>query len=123
MSESNMDWNAVSEWMRRIEEENAAQEKYARKQYTMSKIRTFFCGCSLLILIVCVLALVPVFNRINTVMENFEQVSSLLGESQEGITGAINKLSALNIEELNEAIEDLHTAVEPLANLFSSFSR
>ncbi len=145
MSEANMDRAAVSEWMRRIEAENAAQEKYAKKQYTVSKIRAAFSAGSFLVIVVCALIIVPKLlytfrevdlsmENMHTVMENLEAISSELAEadlagmlenvnglvedSQKGIAEAMEKIAALNIEELNGAIKDLHTVIEPLARLF-----
>lgn len=133
------------EWMRRVEESNELQAVYAKKQYTLAKIRTICTTFMLLIVIVCVLILAPrlhhtfeeidfVMNEMETVMLNLEEastalaktdlagmldgVNTLVQDSQTGVEEAVEKISALDIESLNEAIRDLKAVVAPLAKLF-----
>ena len=47
-----------------------------------------------------------------------EHVDSLAQTSEEGMAEALEKISALDIESLNEAIRDLQAVVEPMARLF-----
>ena len=46
------------------------------------------------------------------------ELDVLMETSGEGISTAIEKVSAIDIEALNEAIRDLQAIVEPLAKLF-----
>lgn len=122
------------ELMKKIEAENAGQERYARKQYQMSRISAAASVLVLVIVIACVGILMPrllrTFEQVDTVMTDMEAVTSELAESLpemmtelnglvdssgEGITEAIEKVSAIDIDSLNEAIRDLRTVVEPLA--------
>ncbi len=48
----------------------------------------------------------------------FDSVNGLVIESQEKINEAMDKVNAMDIETLNQAIHELHTVVEPLAKLF-----
>ncbi len=48
----------------------------------------------------------------------FDSVNGLVIESQEKINEAMDKVNAMDIETLNQAIYELHTVVEPLAKLF-----
>ena len=128
----------LTEWMRKSESENAGQERYAKKQYTMSKISAGACVCVLLIVIFCAAVLLPqvlhTLEQMNAVMTELETVSSDLAQadlsgmlehvdslaqtSEEGMAEALEKISALDIESLNEAIRDLQAVVEPMARLF-----
>jgi len=128
----------VAEWMRRVEEFNAQQVKYAKKQYLMAGISAACSICMLLAVIICGLVLMPklldTFEQIDMVMTNLEdvsaelaeadlagmleEVSTLVGDSQAGVSDAINKISTLDIDTMNEAIQDLKAVVEPLAKLF-----
>ncbi len=47
-----------------------------------------------------------------------EDVSKLVQTSQTGLEDAMEKLNAIDLETLNQAIEDLAAVVRPLANFF-----
>lgn len=135
----------MTEWMRRVEASNEAQVRYAKKQYAMSRISAVCSGGMLLVVIVCALVLTPkmlsTFRQIDTVMGEMESVltdlesasnalagadvagmlegvNTLVEDSQTGVAEAVEKISALDIETMNEAIADLKAVVEPLARLF-----
>ena len=49
-------------------------------------------------------------------------VDSLVSSSQSGVEQALEKINAIDIETLNQAIEDLSDVVAPLAKLINRFS-
>lgn len=48
----------------------------------------------------------------------FSEVEDLVIESQESINSAMEKIEAIKLDELNDAIEDFGAVVEPLGKLF-----
>ena len=132
------------ELMKKIESENAGQENYAKKQYQMTRISAVSSILVLVIVLVCASVLMPrifrTFEQVDVVMADLETVSSELAEtlpgmlanldvmmgdldvlvssSSEGVAEAIEKMAALDIDSLNEAIRDLKAIVEPMARLF-----
>ena len=136
--EMNFDREELAEWLKKIEAENAGQELYAKKQYTMSKISAAASVCVLVIVIFCAAVLLPrvlhTLDQMDVVMTELETISgdiartdisgmlehvdSLVQTSEEGMVEAMEKISGLDIESLNEAIRDLQTVVEPMARLF-----
>ncbi len=125
-----------AELMKKIESENAGQEKYAKKQYTMAKISAVSSVLVLAIVLACVLMLVPralnTFDQLDTIMYDLETVTeevseslpqmienadSLMTTADEGIADALVKITELDIQSLNDAIQDLRAVVEPLAKM------
>lgn len=122
-------------------------QNYAKKQYQMAKISAVCSVCMLVIVVFCAITIIPKFLRtlqeMNTALEemevvvgNLEEVSGelaqadisgmldnvngLVDSSQEGVAEAMEKVSALDIETMNEAIRDLKTIVAPLADLVNN---
>lgn len=50
-----------------------------------------------------------------------DNVNALVDTSQTGIEDALNKLNAIDLETLNQAIQDLADVVQPIAKLFNRF--
>ena len=48
---------------------------------------------------------------------------ALVSDSQTGLTEAMNKLNAIDIDTLNKAIESLADVIEPLAKLSNIFGK
>lgn len=46
-----------------------------------------------------------------------EDLNALVSGSRDGISEAIGKIAAIDIDSLNEAIQDLKTVIQPLARL------
>ena len=52
-----------------------------------------------------------------------KNANSMITENTDEVAGAVKKLSETDIEGLNQAIENLNKAVEPLVSLAGLFSR
>ena len=127
--------------MERIEASNAAQEKYARKQYRMSRLTALVSVVILAIIVYISVTLIPqvhtTLQSVNYMMEDLnaitdelaaadleqmiENVDHLVVSSEANIQEALKKLNALDIETLNQAIQNLNDAVAPLASFFHQF--
>ncbi|MCD8082035.1 MAG: hypothetical protein LUE86_00575 [Clostridiales bacterium] len=127
--------------MERIESSNAGQEKYARKQYRMSQITAAASILVLAIVIYVTVTLLPqvnnTFQSLDRIMKDLNTITSELADadldqmftdmdhlvvsSEEGIEEALEKLNAIDIESLNEAIKNLNDTVTPLAEFFNRF--
>ncbi len=132
------EWAAI---MKRLESSNAAQERYARKQYIMSLIGA---GANLLALALVLFLTVTLLPRINStfvglnaVMKNVESitedlaavdiegtmdsVNGLVNGSTDSLNQAMKKINAIDIEKLNSAIQNLNDAIEPMAKFANLF--
>ncbi len=117
--------------------EEKQMEVYAKKQYRLTCISTAACVLMLLVVLVSAVSLVPkavhTFEQADVVMADLEVVTSELAEtlpellremdalvnvSGEGVAEAMEKISSIDIEGLNEAIGDLGAIVEPMARFF-----
>ena len=124
------------ELAKKLEAENAAQERYAKKQYRMACVSAAASVLALVVVIVCVAVLMPrvlqTFDQADAILADLEAVTSQLAESlpqmiedlnalvsgsRDGISEAIGKIAAIDIDSLNEAIQDLKTVIQPLARL------
>lgn len=135
----------MQELMTRLEKTSRQQVRYARLQCFFAVLAAVCC-CAMLL---AVLSVVPQVEQIavqirnlgtqaETVLGNLEAVTSelaqvdlgsmvsnvdsLVADSQEGVKQALDKLNALDIHSLNQAIADLSAVVKPLAEFFSKFS-
>lgn len=116
-------------------------EEYARKQYRMSQVTA---ACSIVILGVVLYVtsvLIPKINityqNVELVMEDLQVITSELAKadleqmiddvdrlvvnSEENINEALEKVNAIDIDELNRAIKNLSDAVGPFAQFFNRF--
>lgn len=135
----------MQQLMIKLEKASRQQVRYARLQCFFAVLATVCC-CAMLL---AVLSVVPQVEQIavqirdlgtqaETVLGNLEAVTSelaqvdlgsmvsnvdsLVSDSQEGVKQALDKLNALDIQSLNQAIADLSAVVKPLAEFFSKFS-
>lgn len=131
-------------YLEKLEKCNRQQVRYARAQCLFSIAAAACC----LLLLLTVAKIVPdikaLSNEISgiaaqaeTVLSNLETVTeelaaadleglvsdvdSLVSTSQEGVENALEKLNAIDIQTLNQAIADLSEVVEPLANFAKLF--
>lgn len=136
-----MDSAAIRELMARIENSNAGQEKYAKKQYRMSQITALASVIILAVVVSTCSYLVPKVNvtyqNMQLIMEDLKVVTSELAEadvsqmirdvdqlaveSQKNIGDAMKKVNEIDIDGLNTAIKNLSDVVEPFANFFNRF--
>lgn len=127
--------------MERIEASNAGQEKYARKQYHMSRITAAASVIILAVVLYTASVFIPKVNvtyqNMELIMEDLQVITSELAEadinqmisdvdelavkSQENIGSAMEKINAIDIDGLNQAIRNLSDAVEPFAKFFNQF--
>ncbi len=131
-------------YLEKLEKSNKQQALYARLQCLFSIAAAVCC----LLLLLTVAKIVPdikaLSNEISgiavqaeSVLTNLETVTqelaaadlagvvtdvdTLVNTSQQGMEGALEKLNALDIETLNQAIQDLADVVKPLANMVNFF--
>ena len=112
------------------------QMEYSRKQARYDKITCVLAGVMALLLLVFTLMVGPALNR---AADSIAEVSGQLEElqlqdlelantlkdidefvitSQESVQKATEKLDAVDLEKLNDAIETLRNVIEPLRRLF-----
>ncbi|MEG2350419.1 MAG: hypothetical protein RSB57_07910 [Hungatella sp.] len=127
--------------MERIEASNAGQEKYAKKQYLMSKITAM---ASILVLGIVLFAAVTILPKVNDtfqnmdiIMKDLEQITAelaaadlqqmitdvdhLVTSSEQNIQDALTQVNSIDIDTLNQAIKNLSDVISPLANFFNRF--
>ena len=138
------DNEGVMELLNRMAEDNAAQNRYLRKQLFFTRI--FAVSCCVLtaaLLIVLLRVIPPLMGTMQTAADALGQASGtlallddtledvqglfeedgLVGQSSEALKQATEKISRMDIDNLNAAIKDLGDVVEPLANFFDKFKR
>lgn len=131
----------LEEILARIEESERKQESYMRRQFLMTLVMAACCVGVLIAVILAYQNIVPAAQdalmAIGNVTADLGEISSQLTEadlgslvehvdkmavtSEEGIKQALEQINAINIEELNQAIEALYEVISPLANLMSRF--
>lgn len=136
-----MDREQFQALMEQIEASNAAQEKYARKQYRMSQLTSLVSIVILAVVLYISATLIPqvhtTLQSVNYMMEDLNvitdelasadleqminNVDQLVISSETSIQDALKQLNSLDIETLNQAIRNLNDAVAPLASFFNRF--
>ena len=111
------------ELVKKLEAENAAQERYAKKQYRMACVSAAASVLALVVVIVCVAVLMPrvlqTFDQADAILADLEAVTSQLAESlpqmiedlnalvsgsRDGISEAIGKIAAIDIEDRKSVV-------------------
>lgn len=131
----------LEQLMVQLKEAENEKKEYARRQYYMSAVTA---GCSVLVLVLLVAAYLTViprvknaFQEIQVVTENLNEVSNQLAEadlnqlvknvdrmavtSEKGVQEALEKIQAIDIDELNQAIKGLSDVVSPFAKFMNRF--
>lgn len=127
----------ILELLQSIEKTNRQQLRTGRLQCLFSLIAAAFCGAAFVLVFQFLPQLTDVTARMQTVLGNLEQVTqqlsaidmagmvadvdALVTTAQQGLNQAIEKITALDIDTLNQAIQDLADVIEPLAKLNSMF--
>ena len=62
-------------------------------------------------------------SSLNEIDKMVGNVNTLVEENTEDVDAALDKITAIDIESLNESIRKLNEAIEPLTGLFSVFGR
>ncbi len=139
------EWSELTGLLRQMQEDTAEQKKYARRQYRLMQVCTGIFGCLLAVVLVAGLVLYPKINALmgqsEAVLTNLQsatsdiaqldyagtlgKVDSLLEKGEDGVAEmlesvkhALEILESIDIQKLNTAINDLQTAIAPIANLF-----
>lgn len=131
-----MEENNIKVLMDNIREQNEVERTYFKKQLNMMRVLMFAMAGIILILLIAVVILVP---KITVTLDNanvaLEQISytakqldevlisveTLVEESSEGVTQALDNMNSIDFEKLNKSIDDLNNVVSPLSNFFSRF--
>ena len=131
----------LEEILARIEESEKKQEQYSKLQFFMSIVMTVSCVGVLLVALFAYKNIVPsaqsALQTIGVVADDLSEISKQLTEadlaglvehvdhmavtSEQGLEQALEKINAINIEELNQAIDALYEVISPLAKLMSRF--
>lgn len=131
----------LEEILARIEESERKQERYMRRQFLMTLVMAACCVGVLIAVILAYQNIVPTAQdallAISSVTRDLGEVSAQLTEadlgslvehvdrmavtSEEGIKQALEQINAINIDELNQAIEALYEVISPLARLMARF--
>lgn len=141
----------LQEVLQQIQENSRKQTRYARLQCLFSLVAVLCCAALLVVAIgmipqveqaleeVDILAVQAktLAGQAQTVLGNLETVTEELAEadfstmvqnmddlvltSQEGVSKALEKMEAMDIEALNKAVANLAAVVEPMAKFFKVF--
>ncbi len=129
--------NDFQQMMERIERSNRQQARYGLLQCIFS----FIAALSCLAVLVLVLSAIPQFQQMSdqasVILSNLEVIStelsssdlsgmvsnvdSLVTESQSSLINAMDKINAIDIDALNDAISKLSSVIEPLTKLTNIF--
>lgn len=119
-----------------IREQNVIERTYLKKQLNMMKALMFAMAGIFLMLLIAVAVLVP---KVTTTLDNanvaLEQISytaeqmddvlisveTLLEDSSEGVSQALENMNSIDFEKLNKSIDDFNSVVSPLSSFFGRF--
>ena len=119
-----------------IRQQNEVERTYLKKQLNMMKALMFAMTGIFLVLLVSVAFLVPkltqTLNHANTALEQvsytaeqveevFVGVETLLEDSSEGVTQALENMNSIDFDKLNKSIADFNSVVSPLSSFFGRF--
>ena len=133
-----MDQNQkMLELLERMEKNSRKQVFFARVQFVLTAIALACCIVLLLSGMKILPQLQNTVQQTETVISNLESVTTALAQadlanmvnnvdglvttSQEGIEQAMEKINAIDIEALNQAIKDLSDVINPISNFFNKF--
>ena len=133
-----MDQNQkMLELLERMEKNSRKQVFFARVQFVLTAIALICCIVLLLSGMKILPQLQNTVQQTETVISNLESVTTALAQadlanmvnnvdglvttSQEGIEQAMEKINAIDIEALNQAIQDLSDVINPISTFFNKF--
>ena len=127
-----------------IREQNEVERTYLKKQLNMMKALMFAMAGIFLVLLISVAVLVPklivTLDNANVALEQIsymaeqivstaEQVDEVLGgvktlveESSEGVTQALENMNSIDFKKLNKSIDDFNKVISPLSGFFGRFN-
>jgi len=141
----------LQEVLQQIQENSRKQTRYARLQCLFSLVAVLCCAALLVVAIDMIPQVEQALEEVDilaaqaktlagqaqTVLGNLETVTEELAEadfstmvqnmddlvltSQEGVSKALEKMEAMDIEALNKAVANLAAVVEPMAKFFKVF--
>ena len=142
--ETYMEENSMKALLDDIREQNEIERTYLKKQLNMMKALMFAMAGIFLILLVSVGVLVP---KLTTTLDNanvaleqisymaeqivttaeqvddvFDSVETLVGESSEGVTQALENMNSIDFNKLNQSIDDFNKVISPLSSFFGRFN-
>lgn len=132
-----MEENNMKTLIEEIRTENEVERTYLRKQLNIMKALMFAMAGIFLMLLVTIAVLVPkitiTLDNANVALEQvvytaqqvdevFGSVETLVEESSEGITQALENMNSIDFQKLNQSIEDLGKVVSPLSDFFGRFN-
>lgn len=138
-----MEENNIKNLLDDIRQQNEVERTYLKKQLNMMKALMFAMTGIFLILLVSVAVLVPqltkTLNNANLALEQvsytaeqivstaeqidevFEGVKTLLEDSSEGVSQALDNMNSIDFDKLNKSIDDFNSVVSPLSSFFGRF--
>lgn len=102
------------------------REKMLKQQLLWTKIGALACVGILVVTLLCSLLLVPqILQAVDTINDISTQLAAvdwatLAANLDTLVTTSTESLSALDIEQLNRAVEDLRAVIAPLVKLFGN---
>ena len=119
-----------------IREQNEVERKYLKKQLNMMKALMFAMAGIFLTILIAVAVLVPklalTLDNANVALEQISytanqmddvliSVESLVEDSSEEVTRALENMNSIDFEKLNKSIDDFNSVVSPLSSFFGRF--
>lgn len=138
-----MEENNIKNLLDDIRQQNEVERTYLKKQLNMMKALMFAMTGIFLILLVSVAVLIPqltkTLNNANLALEQvsytaeqivstaeqidevFAGVETLLEDSSEGVSQALDNMNSIDFDKLNKSIDDFNSVVSPLSSFFGRF--
>ena len=119
-----------------IREQNEVERKYLKKQLNMMKALMFAMAGIFLTILIAVAVLVPklalTLDNANVALEQISytanqmddvliSVESLVEDSSEEVTRALENMNSIDFEKLNKSIDDFNSVISPLSDFFGRF--
>ena len=131
-----MEDNNIKNLIDDIREQNEVERKYLKKQLNMMKALMFAMAGIFLTILIAVAVLVPklalTLDNANVVLEQISytanqmddvliSVESLVEDSSEEVTRALENMNSIDFEKLNKSIDDFNSVISPLSDFFGRF--
>ncbi|MBR3601158.1 MAG: hypothetical protein IKL49_02400 [Lachnospiraceae bacterium] len=131
-----MEDNNIKNLIDDIREQNEVERKYLKKQLNMMKALMFAMAGIFLTILIAVAVLVPklalTLDNANVALEQISytanqmddvliSVESLVEDSSEEVTRALENMNSIDFEKLNKSIDDFNSVISPLSDFFGRF--
>ena len=124
--------------LKQIQQDTAEQKELQKKRLTLSKVSTAMVALLTVIIMISLAWILPTFNnlaktadvaiaQLTTVMQDIEVIAKEIQEANlvnilKNVNGLLEetneKITALDVNELNQALKNLGDALSPLAKMF-----